>query len=172
MPGLRPLPLALALALLPATVLAQETAPPAPTPGLRAYAGYVRLRGEGGATDGNGVVAGIQGHFWPANVFSPYWGAQLLAVSLSEGILPVLNGEVGLRVMPWPTAAVRPYLRASGGISFVLILPFPNAALSAGVAVPVGGWVFDLGVTGRRGFNLVNPPNVTDEVSIQLGLGF
>jgi hypothetical protein len=32
--------------------------------------------------------------------------------------------------------------------------------------------VLDLGVTGRRAFNLLNPGNAVDEVSVQLGFGF
>jgi len=172
MPGLRFTFLALAFFLPSTTALAQETAAPSPMPGLRLFAGYARLASDDGVASGHGGVLGLQGHFWPASAFTPYWGAQVLGAGVSEGFLPVLSGEFGARVMPWPSAAVRPYLRASAGLSFVLILPFPNGALSAGVALPVGGTVLDLGVTGRRAFNLLNPGNAVDEVSVQLGFGF
>jgi len=171
------LSVALLAVCLPCSARAEEGASEAPrpssVPGARLYLGGVSSKLDAGGM-GSGGVIGFQSFLGKGGALNSFWGVEILGVKVTESaFLPVLTGDFGLRLMPWPEGVLRPSLKGGVGISFLLILPVPSVTLSLGLGLPLGQeWVIDVAITVRRAFNLFDVNNSLTLGVLEVGVGF
>jgi hypothetical protein len=141
-------------------------------PRARLYLGGASA-GQGGES-GTGAVIGYQGFSELGPNTASYLGLEVLGARIgTNGILPVITGDLGLRWAPFPNGFLRPSLRGSVGLSLLLVLPIPSVSLGVGVGVPLfGAALLDVSLGYRHAFNLFDSTRPVQLASLELGLGF
>jgi hypothetical protein len=169
---------ALAGWLLSAVAFAQEAAPaPQPQfqgkmPHLRIYLGAAGVQQQSSGS-GGAIVLGVQGYSDMMPFLSWYWAAELIGARVGPIVLPVTNGDIGVRWTPFPTWLLRPYLRANVGLSFLLFLPVPSTGVGLGISLPVLDLVYLDAVVGvRRAFAIWDASQSLDLQLLELSVGF
>lgn len=163
----------LALAgLLTSAVASSQEQPQGKMPHLRLHLGGAGVRQASSGT-GGAIILGVQGYSDVQPFLSWYWGAELIGAQLGPIVLPVTNGDIGVRWTPFPDWIIRPYLRGNMGLSFLFILPVPSLGLGLGIALPLFNVVFLDAVVGvRRAFAFWDANQSVDIQLVELSLGF
>lgn len=149
--------------------------PPEPPPererGMRLYLGGGDAQSVGG---GGGVAAiGFQS-MQRGKTLGGSFGAEFAALQLngSNFPIPVFNFDAALRVTPWPAAKVVPFATVGLGLTMLVIIPFPDATLSAGLELPLGDLRLDLELHGRVIMPLYPGTQQVNVATMRVGLGF
>lgn len=150
--------------------------PPEPPPererGMRLYLGGGDAQSVGGG--GGGVAAiGFQS-MQRGKTLGGSFGAEFAALQLngSNFPIPVFNFDAALRVTPWPAAKVVPFATVGLGLTMLVIIPFPDATLSAGLELPLGDLRLDLELHGRVIMPLYPGTQQVNVATMRVGLGF
>ena len=149
---------------------------PAPVPGrmphLRLYAGGAAAN-QASSGSGQAVLLGIQGYTDILPILQSYWGTEMLGVRVGTLVLPLIDGDVGVRMTPFPDWLLRPYVRANIGLSLLLFLPVPSAGLAFGMILPLFNTIFfDITFGVRRVFNVFDAQSSVDLGTMELSVGF
>lgn len=140
--------------------------------GMRLYLGGGDAQSVGGG--GGGVAAiGFQS-MQRGRPLGGSFGAEFAALQLngSSFPIPVFNFDAALRLTPWPQAKVVPFATAGLGLTMLLIIPFPDATLSAGLELPLGDLRLDLELHGRVIMPLYPGTQQVNVATMRVGLGF
>jgi len=141
-------------------------------PHLRLYAGGAAAN-QASSGSGSAVLLGIQGYTDILPILQSYWGTEMLGVQLGGSTLPIIDGDVGVRVTPFPDWLLRPYARANIGLSLLVFVPVPNAGVSVGLMLPVFNTIFfDITVGIRRVFNVFDAQSSVDLGTLEMSVGF
>jgi len=141
-------------------------------PHIRFYTGAAAANQEA-AGSGDAVLLGIHMYSDVLPILQSYWGTELLGVRVGTQVLPLIDGDLGLRVTPFPDWLLRPYARANVGLSLLLVLPVPSAGAAVGLMMPLFNTIFfEVAVGIRRVFNYFDFQQSVDLVVLELSVGF
>jgi hypothetical protein len=98
---------------------------------------------------------------------------ELVGVGVGTGFLTLVDGDLGLRLTPFPDWPLRPYLRANVGLSVLVILPIPSTGVGLGMILPIFNTIFlDIAIGARRVYNVFNTAQTLDLGLMELSIGF
>lgn len=141
-------------------------------PAGRIYAGGIG--GRVGNDSGGGGVMGFESHSERTVAATTFWGLEGVGIKVGDtGTLPVLGGNFGLRYVFAADSSVRPFVKGNVGLSFLVVVPVPSLALSAGIDIPLGDVLhLDVTLSGREYLNIFDSTKSITAGTFEVGVGF